>query len=107
MVREPLLVPLLAFGTGILVAEYVAFQRLELAAAGVVLARLGGVSHYRGSRWLAMLCTGLAMAGAGGLCRQFHAPGPAPQLDAGNGEVLILSGCVVEPPVFSVDREQF
>ena len=34
-------------------------------------------------------------------------PGPPPEPDAGAREVVIIDGCVVEPPVFSEDREQF
>ncbi len=48
------------------------------------------------------------LAGAAGLgvqsCRH---PSPAPQLDVDDSETVVLSGCVVDPPVFSPDRERF
>ncbi len=36
-----------------------------------------------------------------------HQPGPTPKLNAQDGETVLLSGCVVNPPVFSPGREQF
>jgi competence protein ComEC len=106
MCREPLLIPLLGFAGGILLAEYVAFRPVELAAAGGAFVVLAVLSHRRGSWATTVSIVALAMAAAGGLCREFHRTGPAPQLDADDGETLILSGCVVEPPVLSADREQ-
>lgn len=37
----------------------------------------------------------------------YRRPIPAPQLDADDSETVVLSGCVVDPPVFSPDRERF
>lgn len=37
----------------------------------------------------------------------WHRPGPRPELDATAGEVVVLGGCVVDPPVFRENREQF
>jgi competence protein ComEC len=34
-------------------------------------------------------------------------PGSIPELDAGQGEVVILSGCVVQPTIFARERERF
>ena len=36
-----------------------------------------------------------------------HAPPPAPRLDATGREIVILAGCVVEPPAISGERERF
>ena len=36
-----------------------------------------------------------------------HAPGPPPEIDASGREVVILGGCVVEPPAVSGERERF
>jgi competence protein ComEC len=36
-----------------------------------------------------------------------HQPGPAPELDAEGREIVILGGCVVEPPAVSGERERF
>lgn len=54
-----------------------------------------------------MCCTLLALLAAGVLIDVMHRPGPTPQIDATSRESLILGGCVVEPAVFSEDREQF
>ena len=44
---------------------------------------------------------------AGALTALLHAPGPPPELDAEGREVVILGGCVVEPPAVSGERERF
>jgi competence protein ComEC len=36
-----------------------------------------------------------------------HAPGPPPELDVEGREIVILAGCVVEPPAISGERERF
>ena len=44
----------------------------------------------------------------GGIATQIlHRQGPAPKLDADDGETVVLAGCVTNPPVFSPQREQF
>ncbi len=43
-----------------------------------------------------------------GICLEIrHRPAPPPVLDVQPREVVILGGCVVEPPAFFEDREQF
>jgi competence protein ComEC len=49
----------------------------------------------------------LALFFTGALTEAFHHPGPNPTIDATSREIMILDGCVVEPTVFSRDREQF
>lgn len=49
----------------------------------------------------------LAVAFLGALTQAWHRPGLPPEIDAGSKEILIADGCVVEPTVFSADREQF
>ena len=44
---------------------------------------------------------------AGALSILTHTPRPAPRLDADGREVVILGGCVVEPPAVSGERERF
>jgi competence protein ComEC len=68
---------------------------------------LGCLALGRGSRWLASVCCLLGLFFAGALDSRVHAPGPPPLIDAGGREVVILSGCVVEPPAISGERERF
>lgn len=56
---------------------------------------------------LRLVCIFLACAFAGAWTAVVHRPGPPPRLNAESGETLVLSGCVVEPPSMSDDREQF
>ncbi len=105
--REPLLIPFAGFALGIVLANCCRFGIRELAAAGVVLVALGAVAHRRKARWLAVGAVGLAMVAAGALNVALHDAGPPPEMQADDGETLILAGCVVEPPAFTVDREQF
>lgn len=103
---EPLLLPLAATALGILLAYTIPFKPAELApalAAFTLLALLGW-RHARKSAYASAL---LAVLCAGALTWVIHRPGPAPELDAQDGESVILSGCVVEPAVLARNREQF
>ena len=105
--REPLLLPLVAFTLGILTSRAVPFSLNELTlalAALALLALLGFVLHKPRPAYLATLAATLF---AGAAADVYHRPPPPPRLDADDGELLMLSGCVVEPSVFSPDREQF
>ena len=77
-----------------------------MAAIGALLA-LGLVSWQRRARFLAGVCSLIALVFAGALTARLHAPGPAPQLDVEGREIVILGGCVVEPPAISGERERF
>lgn len=92
---------------GILVSRQAAPEARELLAALAALAGLTLVALLRGTRRAAALAclSGLFVAGA--LVAVVHRPGPAPELDAHAREIVILEGCVVEPPVLSEDRDQF
>ena len=102
-VKHPLLAPALAFVAGILLSHGLFFRIWELPfefGAFAVLAVLA-----RGK--LRTVCVLLAMAFAGILTDVLHRPGPAPTLDAGARETVVLSGCVVEPSLFYRERDQF
>jgi len=47
----------------------------------------------------------LALFAAGALTDILHRPGPPPEIETTSRATLIVSGCVVEPPVFSDGRE--
>jgi len=106
-VKDPLVGPLAAIASGILVSRFVPFQPPELFAAIAAFLLLGIVALYRGSRVLAGACCCLGLFFAGILNALAHAPGPAPELDAEGREIVILGGCVVEPPAVSGQRERF
>ncbi len=108
MRREPLLLPAAALAAGILLAHFVFFRLADLlvpcglAAAVLVLALFRRPkSHF--SLIAACICLVL-----GGITTQIlHRQGPAPKLNAEDGDEVLLSGCVTNPPVFSPQREQF
>ena len=105
--REPLIAPAVAIAGGVLAARYLAFDPHELVAATAAFFALGLVALWQRSRALAVTSSLAGLVFAGALVAVAHRPGPAPQLDAGAREVVIISGCVVQPAVFSEQREQF
>lgn len=82
------------------------FGPCESAAAVVLLAGLAIVAVRR-SRGLSLACCLAALVFAGILVDVAHVPGPAPYIDASSQETVILSGCVVDPPIFYEGRDQF
>ncbi len=105
--KDPLAGPLAAIASGILVARYVPFAPAELIAVIVAFLLLGVWALRRASRLLAGTCALLAFFASGILVSIASDPGPAPELDASGREVVILGGCVVEPPAISGRRERF
>jgi competence protein ComEC len=99
---NPLLPPAIALAAGIAIARFVEFGCLELAAATAAFAALAAVP----GRTRRTACV-LAFAAAGALLMTARRPGPPPELDAEAREVVVLSGCIVEPPAFSDEIEQF
>lgn len=68
---------------------------------------LGFFCLWRDLRPLAFVCALLALCVTGSLTELLHRPGAPPFIDSDSRSTLIVSGCVVEPPVFFVDKEQF
>ena len=106
-VKHPLVGPLAAIAAGILVSRFVPFQSSELFGAIAAFLLLGILALFRRSRILAGICCSLGLFCAGALTALVHAPGPPPELDAEGREIVILGGCVVEPPAISGERERF
>jgi competence protein ComEC len=104
--REPLIVPCLALASGILAAHYARFDTSELAL-GLALFAAAGVF----ARLTVRRCGWLAWTGcifiAGAALAEYQRPGPPPVMDADSGEVLLVSGCVVEPLSIRDDRGRF
>ena len=105
--RDPLLGPVAAIAAGILAARFVPFGAPELMLVIAAFLALGTVAIVRRARVLAGICCLLGLVAAGALTAEAHRPGPAPELDSTGREVVILSGCVVEPPALSGERERF
>jgi competence protein ComEC len=104
---NPLLLPLVAVIAGILLGRGLDFQVGEAVAATLALAALAILARLKSGRILAGVTTLVALVAAGAAIAAWHRPGPPPELDAGPRETVLLEGCVVEPSVFSADREQF
>lgn len=102
--RDPLLLPVIAVISGILLGHWTDFAVRQAAWPTAAFLLLAIPAR---SIWLRRLCVGLALLCAGLLAEAWHRPGPPPKIDAGYKETVLLDGCVVDPTVFSPGREQF
>lgn len=105
--KDPLIGPLAAIASGILVARYVPFHPPELFGAIAAFLLLGIFALWRRAKLLAGVCCCLGLFCAGALNSLAHAPLAPPELDVKGREIVILGGCVVEPPAISGERERF
>src|SRR5580704_14351584 len=105
--RDPLLPPLAAIAAGILASRFVSFGIRELLIVIAAFLTLGAIALWRKARMLAYACCLLGLIFAGALTDLAHRPLHRPELDAEGREPVILSGCVVQPPALSGDRERF
>jgi hypothetical protein len=92
---------------GVLVARLVPFTTVEAALVTGLFAALGTLAALVGSRLLTSACCCLGLLCAGIWTAVAHQPGPPPEIEAEAREVVILGGCVVEPPAVSGARERF
>ncbi|MCU1337382.1 MAG: internalization-related competence protein ComEC/Rec2 [Bryobacterales bacterium] len=102
--REPLILPLIAFTAGILLDTTAPFSTREAGLGAMTFAILAFVPA---SMWIKRTAVLLAMLLAGAFAGAWHRPGPPPEVDATSREIVVLAGCVVEPTVFAEDRAQF
>ncbi len=105
-----MLVPFVCLAAGILAAQFVFSNKNVLTIAllltgSAILACCLAFCRQLPRVRLAILAVSLALVGLG--TQLLHRRGPAPRLNADDGDVVLLSGCVVNPPVFSPQREQF
>ncbi len=105
--KHPLLGPLAALASGILVYRFIPLGLSESLGAIAAFFILGCLALWRGSRVLAGACCLFGIFFAGTLDSLVHAPLPSPTIEASGREVVILGGCVVEPPAISGERERF
>jgi competence protein ComEC len=106
-VKDPLLGPVAAIAAGIVVSRFAAFHQAELNSAIAAFLLLGALALWRGGRVLAGVCCALGLVCGGALTALAHRPGPRPELDVEGREIVVLEGCVVEPPAVSGPRERF
>ena len=88
--------------SGLLLGRWLGFSTLDAAWPMAALLALAIPSGR-----LRPVCLGLALVFFGTFLDAWHRPSPAPEIDAGAKEIVLLDGCVVEPTVFSPGREQF
>ncbi|MCL5744034.1 MAG: ComEC family competence protein, partial [Acidobacteria bacterium] len=105
--RDPLLAPLAAASTGILLSRFVSFEIRELLAAGATLVLMAILARWRALRALALVCALLGVTATGALLGTIRKPAPPPTIDAAFDETVLLSGCVVSPPALYEGRDQF
>ncbi|MGH9581969.1 MAG: ComEC/Rec2 family competence protein, partial [Bryobacteraceae bacterium] len=108
MPREPLILPCTALACGIFVAHFVYFTPADLLIPGAICGAAAvlafALSNTQRAR-LAVACTACALFGIS--MQVVHRDVRTPRLNVGDGEVALLSGCVVRPPDLSPDRERF
>ena len=108
MRREPLLIPASVLALGILLASFLNIEWASLLPASIgtlvlVLLSLFVPSAQRARLLIFCCCIGLI-----GIADEIaHRQLRTPKLNAEDGETVLLSGCVTNPPVFSPAREQF
>lgn len=105
--HDPLLPPLAALASGILLSRLAAFEPRELIVVVALCATLCMIALWRRARVVAGACCLAGFVFAGTLVDLAHRPAPRPELDAEGREPVILSGCVVQPPALSGDKERF
>lgn len=102
------MLPVAAFAAGILTAHFFYFTLSDLSLPGALAAVALALAFFvpgGGRMRLAAVACALALVGIA--VQVLHRPGRTPRLDAGDGEMVLLDGCVTNPPVFSPYREQF
>jgi competence protein ComEC len=106
--REPLLLPAAALAGGILLAHFFYFQLLDLLIpSGLAVLVLTLTLLCKGCVRFRTISVFLCFVLAGIATQTSHRPAHTPTLNATDGETVLLSGCVTNPPVFSPEREQF
>ena len=99
----------MAMAAGILAASLISTLASGLfACIAVVLAVVILVlSRKFAKSRLQLVSFSLFLLACGIGCQIVHRPGRTPKLNVEDAETVLLSGCVVNPPVFSPGREQF
>ncbi|MBV8706389.1 MAG: ComEC/Rec2 family competence protein, partial [Acidobacteriaceae bacterium] len=108
MLREPLLLPAAALAVGIVIGHLHSFPPVGLIISLAFASALIFFSFLlqRCVHWRPLLILVLFSI-AGIFTQTLHRNTRNPKLNAEDGETVLVSGCVSNPPVFSPDREQF
>ena len=110
--QEPLLLPFGGLVTGIAMATWLnrqgveGFTPLEGVGATAAFLLLYVLARKRASR-LSLACLFLVTTSGGIWLSATRRKGPAPVLNVGSGDTAVISGCVVDPPVFYEHRSRF
>jgi competence protein ComEC len=105
-VKLPLFVPLITLASGILLSRVAALPDTELFICLLLMVAITWLAYWRSYRIAYIGCLGTLLL-CGAALEWLHRPAPAPEIEAGSRETVILSGCVVSPPAFYEDRDQF
>jgi competence protein ComEC len=106
--KEPLLLPCAALASGILSGHFFYFRLPDLyVALALACVALILILVRREKRTISLLVSCVCFWLCGLVTETVHRQGAAPKLDAEDGDVVLLDGCVSNPPVFSPNREQF
>jgi competence protein ComEC len=108
MLREPLLIPALALTAGILLDQWLTFQIRPMTFAAGTFAFLFVLSLWKAPRLRYL--TGCLMLAAAGIARHGQLESVSvPVIEAGSREIVLVSGCVVDPPALHSpgDRTRF
>ena len=100
------MLPLLALGTGIVIAAVWHFQNSEFLWELPALSAITLLAWRCGQR-LFPACLFLTFVICGALLSASHPSRPIPTMDATAREIVIVTGCVVTGPAFSETRDQF
>ena len=109
--QEPLLLPFGGLVTGIAIASGLnrqgveGFTPIESAVATVAFVLLYILAR-KYSR-LRLVCVFLALVAGGIGLSAARRKGHAPALNIGSGDTAVISGCVIDPPVFYEHRSRF
>lgn len=106
--REPLLLPCAALAGGILIAHLSHFELADIAfPAAFSCALLAACLLIPSAKRVRLAPASLVLLLAGLTTEAEHRQTRIPKLDAEDGQLVLLEGCITNPPVFSPAREQF
>lgn len=99
--------PLACLAAGILLARVVELDFTETAAALVALLALAALGLWGKARRAARVALMTSLIAAGALREIQRSNQPVPEADASPREIVLVEGCLVEPPVAVDNRRQF
>lgn len=105
---EPLVLPVCALAGGILAAHFIYFNLHDVGVPALAAGAVFALCLALPQAWRLRMATACVLLAIGGIATQvIHRQTQHPHLNAADGETVLLAGCVVNPTVFSPDREQF